>query len=504
MDRYYLGVDIGTSQSKGVICDGDGNVIVSHAIDHITKETRPGFFEHDAEAVWYNELCIITKTLLEKSGVSPELIRAVGCSAIAPCLLPVDAENTPLYNGILYGIDARGEKERGQLNDEFGKDFILNHTANALTTQAVGPKILWLENNEPEVFKKTDCYLTASGYMVCKLTGERVIDHYTAAAGYTPLYDIDNQSWSEIFCKRLLGNAKLPSLKWSDEIAGTVTPKASKDTGLAVGTPVVVGSADAASEALSSGVVNSGKVMLMFGSTIFVIAVLDRQVKSDTLWAAPYLFKDSYAVAAGMSAAGSITGWFKNEFCSDLVQKSHESGVNVYDLMMEETKGVNKGSDGLLVLPYFNGERTPINDPNASATIFGLTFKHTRAHIYRAIFEGVGYGIRHIDESCGGFGDDVEIFCVGGGSKSGEWMQIISDILNRDITVNKVTLGASYGNAFLAGLGVGDMKERDDINSWVEKKKRYTPSTDREVYDKHYNLYKQLYINTKDIMHALK
>ncbi len=503
MKKYFLGVDIGTSQSKGVICDEQGKVMASHAIDHTTKESKPGFFEHDAEQIWYAELCLITKALLKKSELSAEQIHAVGCSAIGPCLLPVDSDNNPLYNGILYGIDSRGEEERQQLRDEFGEEFILNHTGNVLTTQAVGPKVLWLENNEPEVYEKTDCFMTASSYMVCKLTGERVIDHYTAAAGYTPLYDIDNQCWSDVFCKRLLGNAKLPTLKWSNEIAGTITEVASQDTGLAVGTPVVVGSADAGSEALSSGVVQSGKVMLMFGSTIFVIAVLDKQVKSNTLWASPYLFKNSYAVAAGMSAAGSITGWFKKEFCHDLIHKSSETGINVYDLMMEETKKVPKGSGGLLVLPYFNGERTPINDPDATATIFGLTFKHSRAHIYRAIFEGVGYGIRHIDECCGGFGDDVEIFCVGGGSKSGEWMQIISDILNKDVTVNKVTLGASYGNAFLAGLGIGELKSIDDINSWVTVEKRYKPDTNRKVYDKYYQLYKQLYINTKDIMHEL-
>ncbi len=503
MKRYFLGVDIGTSQSKGVICDDAGELIASHAIDHVTSEVKPGHYEHDADKVWYGELCSHVKALLEKSGLNSDQISAVGCSAIGPCLLPVDAENKPLRNGILYGIDSRGEAERQKLNEEYGEDFIINHTGNVLTTQATGPKILWLADNEPEIYEQADCYMTASSYMVCKLTGERVIDHYTAAAGYTPLYDIDNKCWSELFCKRILGNATLPKLMWSSDIAGTVTEKAAAETGLMAGTPVIVGSADAASEAVSSGVVQPGKVMLMFGSTIFIIAVLDKQVKSDTLWAAPYLFEDSYAVAAGMSAAGSITGWFKNQFCSDLVEKSKESGINVYDLMMEETRSVPKGSDGLLVLPYFNGERTPINDPNATAAIFGLTFKHTRAHIYRAVFEGVGYGIKHIDECCGGFGDDVEIYCVGGGSKSGEWMQIISDILNRDVTVNRVSLGASYGNAFLAGLGVGAFKNSSDINNWVEAKKRYSPCAERSIYDKQYELYKQLYLNTKDIMHSL-
>ncbi len=503
MNRYFLGVDVGTSQSKGVICDENGELKASHFIDHITSEKVPGHFEHDPEKVWYYELCSIVKVLIEKSGVSPDEIAAVGCSAIGPCLLPVDADNRPLRDGILYGIDSRGEAERDQLNKEFGEDFILNHTGNVLTTQATGPKILWLQNNEPQVFENTDCYMTASSYMVCKLTGERVIDHYTAAAGYTPLYDADNRCWSDVFCKRLLGKATLPKLMWSSEIAGTVTQKAADETGLAVGTPVIVGSADAASEAVSSGVVESGKVMLMFGSTIFMIAVLDKHVKSKTLWSAPYLFKDSYAVAAGMSAAGSITGWFKNEFCSDLVQKSKETGINVYDLMMEETVDVPKGSEGLLILPYFNGERTPINDPKATATIFGLKFRHTRAHIYRAVFEGVGYGIKHIDECCGGFGDDIEIFCVGGGSKSGEWMQIISDILNKKITVNKVSLGASYGNAFMAGLGVGAFKDKKEIHRWVETKKQYIPDKDRSIYDKYYELYKQLYTNTKDIMHQL-
>ncbi len=502
MKNYFMGIDVGTGQSKGVICDEDGNIVAKATRDHKTIETQKGYFEHDADEIWYGELCSISKELIKVSGLDSTAIKGVGCSAIGPCVLPVDADNRPLRKGILYGIDSRSMNEIEQLNNKFTEDYIYNKSGNVLTTQSAGAKILWIKNNEPEIFAKTDCFMTSTSYMVCRLTGERVIDHYTAGAGYTPLYNRDKLCWDDEFCDYITQGKKLPRILWTDEVAGYVTQQAAEQTGLAVGTPVTTGTADAASEAVCGGVVKANQTMLMFGSTIFLIAVTQNSIKNPTMWSAPYLFKDSYVVSGGMSAAGSITTWFKDQFCSDLVEQSKQGGENTYDLMAKETEGIAAGSDGLICLPYFNGERTPINDPDAKAMFFGMSLRHTRGHIYRSVFEGVGFGIRHIFDGCS-LSKDATVSCVGGGVKSTEWMKIIGDITGKTLNVNKVTVGASFGNAFLAAMATGVVKDKSEIERWTELNYRIEPEKNSEKYDSLYEIYKELYTATKHLAHRL-
>ncbi len=502
MKSYFLGIDVGTSQSKGVITDENGTIVAMATKDHKTNEVQKGYFEHDADEIWYGEFCSLSKELLKLSALSPQQIKGVACSAIGPCVLPVDADNKPLRKGILYGIDSRSTEEIDILNAKFSEDYIFEKSGNILTTQAAGPKVLWIKRNEPEIYANADCFMTSTSYIVCKLTGERVIDHYTAGAGYTPLYDRENLCWNKEFCDYILGDKSLPRLLWTDEIAGYVTEEAAKESGLLAGTPVTTGTADAASEAVCGGVVSPNHAMLMFGSTVFLIAVTEKSVKNRTMWSAPYLFKGSYAISGGMSAAGSITSWFKDQFCHDLSECAKESGENVYNLMDKEAKTSKKGSRGIICLPYFNGERTPINDPNAKAVLFGLRLSHTRADIYRSIFEGVGFGIRHILDSCD-IAQDATISCVGGGVKSKEWMKIISDITKKQLNINKVTVGASYGNAFLAALACGVIKEKTEIDSWISLNNCVKPSEDTDVYDRYYEIYKNLYPLVKDFMHQL-
>ncbi len=502
MKSYFLGVDVGTSQSKGVITDENGIIVAMATRDHQTKELKKGYFEHDADKIWYDEFCSLSKELIDISKLDPQQIKCVACSAIGPCVLPVDTQNSPLRPGILYGIDSRSTEEIELLNDKFSEQYIFEKSGNVLTTQSAGPKILWIKRNEPDIYEKTDCFLTSTSYIVCRLTGERVIDHYTAGAGYTPLYDRENLCWNEEFCEYILDGKSLPRLLWTDEIAGYVTEKAAKESGLVAGTPVTTGTADAASEAVCGGVVSPNHAMLMFGSTLFLIAVTEKSVTNPTMWSAPYLFKGSYAITGGMSAAGSITSWFKDQFCHDLIEQSKTSERNIYDLMSEEAQAAEKGSGGIICLPYFNGERTPINDPDAKAMFLGLGLRHTRAQIYRSIFEGVGFGIRHILENCD-IGQNTIVSCVGGGVKSIEWMNIISDITNKKLHINKVTVGASYGNAFLAALASGTVKDSSEINSWISLNKCIDPSENNEIYDKYYDIYKNLYPAVKDFIHQL-
>jgi len=361
--------------------------------------------------------------------VAPKDILGVGCSAIAPAVLPVDKAGNPLRKGgILYGVDTRATEEVAELEEQIGAEVIFNKTGNMLSSQATGPKILWLKKNEPEVYKQAYKFVTASTFLVARLTGNFVIDHLTGCF-CLPFYDFEKRVWDDSLTRDIVELGRLPELRWTDEVAGTVTAEAAGMTGLMEGTPVVVGTTDGASDAFSVGVVNSGQMMLMYGSTIFIVAVLDKPVTDKRLWASPYLFEGTSALLAGMATSGTLTRWFRDKIAADLVAAEEAGGANAYSVLTKEAMEIPAGSEGLVVLPYFSGERTPINDPKARGVIFGLTLAHTRAHMFKALLEGTGYGVRHNFEVMREIGaDPKEVIAVGGGTKSSLWLQVVSDM----------------------------------------------------------------------------
>jgi xylulokinase len=505
MGHYLLGVDIGTYESKGTLTTVNGQVIAVQVKPHTLAIPRQGWAEHDAETVWWADFCSIVQDLLQKSGVDAHDILAVGCSAIGPDVVPVDKNGRALRPAILYGIDTRATAEIDVLEKEFGRADIFKRCGNYLSAQSAGPKILWLKNHEPEIYHQADKFVTGATFLVGRLTGRYLIDYYTAAAGFTPLYDTSSGDWVEDLRQFIVDPKKLPELAWSTKIAGTVTTEAAAQTGLIAGTPVTVGTCDAAAEAVSVGVVSPGQLMLMYGSTAFLVAVIDHPLIDERLWAAPYLFPDTHCLTAGMATTGSLTRWFRDNVALDLVEVEKKAGVNAYGALAKQAARVTAGSEGLLVLPYFSGERTPINDPRARGVIFGLTLSHTRAQIYRAILEGIGHGIKHHLDILKEISVSPEsIVAVGGGTKNSLWLQIVSDICGRAQQVPTVTFGASYGDAFLAGLGIGVFSTYQDIGGWVENIREIQPNpTNTEKYAKYHELYLQLYHQTEKIMHTL-
>lgn len=501
---YLLGVDIGTYESKGVITSLDGKVMNTQVKPHTMLIPRQGWAEHDPDEVWWGDFCSITQALLRETDIDPKEILAVGCSAIGPCMLPVDKNCDPLRMGVLYGIDTRATAEIETLEAKYGKQVLFDQTGNELSSQAVGPKILWLKNHEPEIFHKAHKIITSTAFLVGRLTGKFVMDHLTASF-YNPLYDFKHGHWSEPFCEGIIEPERLPDLAWSSDIAGTVTRIAAAQCGLAEGTPVVVGTVDASAEAVSIGVVSPGQMMLMYGSTIFMYIIQDKPIIDERLWACRYVFEGTSAIAAGMATSGAITRWFRDQLARDLVAQEQATGVNSYGVLVEQARKIAPGSEGLVLLPYFSGERTPINDPLARGTYFGLTLAHTRAHLFRATLEGVAFGINHHFEILREHdGVPNEVIAVGGGTKNPVWLQAVSDACNVVQRVPSVTVGASYGNCFLAGLGAGVFSSYLDIQKWMKYDKQVTPIAENHlVYQKYYRVYRELYERNKDLMHKL-
>ena len=501
---YLIGVDIGTYESKGVLTTLDGETVSIQVRPHDLSIPRQGWAEHDAETVWWGDFCSIVQGLLAESGIEPTEVLGVGCSAIGPCMLPVDAAGNPLRPAVLYGIDTRATAEIAYLEELLGAERIYATCGATLSAQSVGPKILWERNNEPQIYQAAHKFVTSTTFLVARLTGKYYIDHYTAAS-FHPLYDLQAGQWSPELCQPIVEIQRLPEIAWTTDIAGTVTKAAAQETGLAEGTPVIVGTVDAAAEAVSVGVVSPGQMMVMYGSTIFMIEVLDQPKSDPRLWSARYLFPGTHCMMAGMATSGALTRWFRDNFAPDLIAAQEQTGANAYAQLTKEAATVSPGSDGIIMLPYFSGERTPINDPLAKGTVIGLSLAHTRGHLYRAVLEGVGYGINHhfdVLQEIGATPDTV--VAVGGGTKSDLWLQIVSDICQITQKVPAVTIGASYGNAFLAGLGVGAFSTYHDINTWLRDIKEVVPNPENtEIYKKTHSLYRELYRRTKAIMHEL-
>lgn len=494
MGELLLGIDVGTYSSKGVLVTPEGEIQAQHVVEHGMDVPRPGWAEQDADAVWWSDVVTICRELLS-GRYSGEDVAGVGLSAIGPCLLPLDGDGRPLRKGILYGVDARAGDEIGLLNERLGENEVYAFSKMAFTSQAIGPKILWLQRHEPDVWARTDRLTTASSYLVHRLTGEHVMDRHTASH-YMPLMDMERLEWSERFADEIAPLAMLPRLGWSDERAGEIGSAGARETGLKKGTPVAVGAVDALSEAVSVGATRPGDLMIMYGSTTFFILVLDRPAPDRRVWTTAGAFPGQYALAAGMATTGSLTRWMRDQFARELPEGE------AYARLFEAAANVPAGSEGLVMLPYFSGERTPINDPDARGVIAGLTLSHTREHLFRAALESVAYGIRHNLETFREMGARIErIVAVGGGTQGGLWTQIVSDVTGEAQLLPRTTVGASYGDAFLAGRAAGVL-EAGALSEWVRAERTVRPSgSSRSVYDAGYRAFRDLYENTREIVH---
>lgn len=503
-ERYLLGIDVGTYSTKGVLTTPRGEVLHQHVVEHDVSFQQPGWVEQDADDIWWADVVAVCHSVRD-AGFDMSNIGAMAVSAIGPCMLPVDEQGKPLRPGVLYGIDTRAHEEIEWLNNEFGEEAMFALGGMALTSQAIGPKILWLKRNEPDVYAFTHKILTASGYLVFKLTGEYVIDRHTGAH-YNPLVDISTIDWDDRFAGPIVDMGKLPRMLWSTEIAGHVTKAAAAETGLPEGLPVTAGTVDAAAEAVSVGAVQPGDLMVMYGTTMFFILVTEEVVPDPRVWSTGYVFPGTRNIAGGMATTGALTRWFRDQLGQPEMSAEADGRSNAYEALAALAADIPPGSHGLVCLPYFAGERTPIHDPDARGVFAGLTLSHTRGHMYRAILEGTAFGVRHNIETLRDIGAPPRrIVAVGGGAKNTTWLQIVSDVANIPQVVAQQTIGAAYGDAFLAGLSSGIIPDLSVLtDTWIETKTVIEPNPKHDqVYSETYGVYRNLYANARAELHEL-
>ncbi|MFC8504744.1 FGGY-family carbohydrate kinase [Pedococcus sp. NPDC057267] len=488
MAEVLLGVDTGTGSTKGVLATADGTIVRTAVRQHAMSLPRPGWAEVDAEAVWWGDFVDVCRELT--SDLDGHELVGMCVSGVGPCLLLCDDDLAPVRPAILYGIDMRATAEIDELAERLGAEHVLERCGKALSTQAVGPKMVWVQRNEPEAWRRARRWFNSNSYLVAKLTGEYVLDHHTASQN-DPLYDLRRNDWAQDWLPDVVGHLEVPRLVWPADVVGRVTAEASAATGVPEGVPVCAGTVDAWSEAFSAGVRRPGDLMLMYGSTMFFVQVLPSLQTHPLLWTTTGVEREQFTLAAGMSTSGSLTSW---------VQEL--TGGAPFEQLVAEASALPPGSDGLVLLPYFAGERTPIFDPRARGVVAGLSLRHGRGHLFRAVYEGIAYGIRQIVEFLDGEQTPIDrLVAVGGGTQGGLWTQIVSDVVGRPQVVPTQTVGASYGDALLAAIGTGLVPPETD---WASVGTVVEPNpANHELYDRLYGVYGDLYPATKSLVHTL-
>lgn len=502
---YLLGIDIGTTTSKGVLVTLDGQIVAQVAFTHDISRPFPRWAEHDAQEDWWGGFVRVCSALLEKTEVDPHDIAAVSCSTLYPALVPVDREGTPLRKGILYGIDARALAEIEMIRNTLGEEYCRNVSGNGLTTHSIAPKILWIKDKEPEVFARTYKFLNASSYITFRLTDEFCIDHGSASLGGVP-YRVDGRGWDEETLKICgIRESQMPELVWGDEYIGHLSKKAAAETGLAEGTVVAAGTGDHVAESLSFGFVRGGNSSISYGTTFGLDVCIEKPVIYPGLQLSASCFKNIYMVGGGMFNGCSLTRWYKETFAHFDEEIKNRDGFDEYLYLNKEASTVAPGCDGLISLPYFSGEKVPFFDADARGVLFGLRLHHSGKYVYRSLLEGIAFGIRHTIEVIQQSGLSINrVISVGGGTGGGVWPQIISDVTGFRQEVLKPSSGSAMGAAFLGGLIAGVVTDKDEIQKWNTLEMVAEPNPENKaVYDRYYRIYRELYQKTKDLTRLL-
>ncbi len=491
MKKYLIGVDVGTTSIKTIICNAlEYKVIASSNSAHHLLSPHPGWAEENPED-WWSGVKLTIKECLTKTGINPKNIAGLGITGMCPAFILLDKKGNVLRPSIQQN-DARTYKQINYMRKAINEDEFFSITGCDINQQMIGPKILWVRENEPELFNKTDMILGSWDYIIYKLTGKYSVDPNWALEG--GLYDINQKKWSGKLLEIAgVDSSYFPDIYQPAEIIGRVNQTAAKELGLETGTLVVACTTDSMTSTFMAGVQNEGDLLLKFGGAGDILFSIDKLITDKRLFIDYHVIEGKYILNGCMASSGSLLKWF-------IQQSFDESTVNYekLDLMVEK---IEAGSEGLVLLPYFIGEKTPIFDVLARGVIFGLTLHHTRYHIYHALLEAIGYGFYHHIEVFRELGfEPKRIIATNGGALSKIWGRIISNIIGYPINYLNVNPGSSMGAAFVAGMGAGCFKDWSEAKNFTDISDTIYPDKKaHEKYKKYFNIYKKLYLRLKDV-----
>ncbi len=497
MAKFLLAVDVGTSGTRTTLFDFTGQVHGNYVYEYETTYPVAGGAEHDVRE-WWRAVCKGVSYFKNELCLSVEEIAAVGVDGLSWAALPVDKKGQPLRRAMIW-LDRRAEKQADWIKDTAGEK-IEQISGNPIDAAYITPKMLWIKENEPHIYEKTHKFLQSNGYIVYRLTGEFSLD-YSQGYGFH-FFNIKQGEWSGDTAARLnLSLEKLPPFYECHQVVGSVTNRAARETGLPEGTPVVAGGLDAACCTLGAGVIKSGMTQEQGGQAGGMSIQLSEPVTSPRLILGYHVIPDHWLLQGGTVGGGGTLNWFRKELGSREKRLAEKQGGNAYQIMDREAAEIPPGSDGLIFLPYMAGERSPIWDSKARGVFFGLSYDKTRAHMIRAMMEGVGFSLLHNLETAQNSGVEIkELNSVGGASGSEVWTGMKSDITGKRINVPQTDQATALGTAILAGVGTGIYDSFSEaVNQMIKIEKTYGPDEKRHrIYQKYYSLYRELYEKLKD------
>ncbi|MBQ8884336.1 MAG: xylulokinase [Oscillospiraceae bacterium] len=497
---YIIGVDCGTSGTKTVLFDELGTVISSMTIEYPMYQPKNGYAEQEP-CDWANAMISTIKGVMAKSGVSKFDVKGIGISGQMHGLVMLDKDDNVLRRSIIW-CDQRTAKEVAEMNEKLGEKKLIEITANPALTGWTASKILWVKNNEPDIYEKCRHILLPKDYLRLILTGEYATE--VSDASGMQLLDVKNRCWSKEVCDTLgIDMSMLGKVYESCEVTGKLTKKMADELGLCEGTIVVGGAGDNAAAAVGTGVVEDGKAFTTIGTSGVVFAhtsniSIDPKGRVHTCCAA---VPNSWHVMGVTQGAGLSLKWFRDNFCNAEKETAKLMGVDEYYLMDKQAETVPVGAERLLYLPYLMGERTPHLDPDARGVFFGLSAMHTKKHMLRAVMEGVSYSLRDCVEVFRQMNINVsDMMACGGGGSSPLWRSMLADLYNCPVKTVASKEGPALGVALLASVGAGIYQSVPEAcKAVVKADKIQEPVAERvSEFEKYYQLYTEIYPAIKE------
>lgn len=493
-----LAHDTGTGGDKAVLTDLEGRVIHSAYRPYPVRYPRAEWAEQDPEELW-QAVAETTRMVLEQSGTEPARILGVGISAQMFNLLPVDEACRPV-TPMLSWLDLRSTAQADRVLAGDTPAFLFQQTGNIPTAKDIIPKILWLKEERPHLWSRTSKLLDCKEYILFRLTGKVATDWHGASVYF--LFDPHRKAWSEPACRRLgIPVEMLPDTYPCTHVLGEVTPQAATETGLLPGTPVVICAGDVAVAQSGSGANAVGRAHLSVGTATWIGVSIAPFVNDPVkpFWGLNHIDPTKWILAGEMETGGGALMWFRDAFCQEEARRAEQAGLSTYQVLSQMVASVEPGSDRLLFAPWLSGERAPVLDHYARGAWVGLKLSHTKAHLARALMEGVAYHMRWICESIEALGLSIgSLNAIGGGSTSPVWSQIMSDILERPLHIVEHPLEAgAMGAALTVAVGMGVYPGMDSLDELIRIGRVVEPQA------AHAARYRGLYEDYRDVYRAL-
>ncbi len=496
--NYLLSHDLGTTGDKAVLVSERGDIAASAFCGYPTYYPRPGWAEQDPEGYW-KAFCRTTREMVETSGVNIRSIAAVSFSAQMMAALPVGQNGRPLRKAIIWS-DMRASEQTARIDRAVGSREVYRITGHRLSPAYSASKIMWIRDFEPEMYEQAEMFLQVKDYVVFRLTGEYRTD-YSDATG-TNLFDVHTMSWSEELLKAAgILKDKLPEAVPATTVVGGITGKAAALCGLAEGTPVVIGGGDGACATYGSGILDAEEAYLCLGTSSWIATAVKEPVLDKEMRICSYaLFEENAFMPTGsMNAGGGSLKWFLDSVLAGKERYSFEE-------LLKWAGNVDPGVHGLLFLPYLMGERSPLWNHNARGSFIGLSMKHTKEEMVRAILEGVVFHIKSIYDV---FEENnirpEKIRIIGGGARSPLWCSIIADVLGKDVVrLNVVDEATSMGAAVAGGVGTGVFSSFSDACTAIRVVEETSPEKEHSpVYSRQYRIFREAYRQLESIFEML-